>query len=74
MMKATIFSLLSPAYRVVNAVLAMLICIGLLTICVDCEAVLAQPADSERQAYLVEVPLPLVGSRGETVRVDVAAD
>ena len=67
-----IFSQLSLIYRVFNAVLAMLICFGLLTICVDCEAVLAQPADSERQAYLVEVPLPLVGSRGETVRRQIS--
>ena len=72
MMNALIFCQFSHPYRDVKAVLATLVCCGLLTTCVDCAAILAQPGDSERQAYLVEVPLPLVGTRGESVRRQIS--
>lgn len=65
-MNDVIFSQLSLAYRVGMG--TRLVCCLLLTTLVAYESAWAQPSSSERQAYLVEVPLPLVGDRDETVR------
>lgn len=59
-------------HRPKKVIVVMLVFSSLLYSLIASKPAYAQPAVSERQAYLVEVPLPLVGDRDEGIRRQIS--